>query len=359
MASSIDPTKPTAGTATTQSVRDNFSAAKTEIEALQSTDHAAVTLAGQDYLTLSTQQITANKIALDDLADGTDGELITWDAAGSPAAVGVGTSGQVLTSNGAGAAPTFQAAAGGGDTDHLAQFISGIVPSWTDANTIAWTAGKATVNGTKETYAGGNTGNLGQSDAGLSATGIWYHYLHSGGIELSQTVPVADTHTLFFQKTGDATRRLIGYHYVWDNGGTRQIGEFWVSGNNYQQDYHYYFQTPCRVSTSTSTTMLSTDCSAIVPDAVICNRIAMAIKLEGDNGEDLAGYAHSVSPGSNSRSSIAVRATYGRSSGAGYTFFGHTYLNIVDETAVYLGVGNNSGTINAALFDVMGTVINR
>ncbi|MGI9309102.1 MAG: hypothetical protein ACR2P6_07560, partial [Gammaproteobacteria bacterium] len=36
MASSIDPTKPEAGTATTQSVRDNFSAAKTEIEALQS-----------------------------------------------------------------------------------------------------------------------------------------------------------------------------------------------------------------------------------------------------------------------------------------------------------------------------------
>jgi hypothetical protein len=34
--SSIDPTKPTEGTATTQSVRDNFSAAKTEIENLQS-----------------------------------------------------------------------------------------------------------------------------------------------------------------------------------------------------------------------------------------------------------------------------------------------------------------------------------
>lgn len=43
-----------------------------------------------------------------DLADGTDGELITWDAAGAPATVAAGTSGQVLTSNGAGAAPTFQ-----------------------------------------------------------------------------------------------------------------------------------------------------------------------------------------------------------------------------------------------------------
>ncbi|MGB0507098.1 MAG: hypothetical protein ACPGGK_12960, partial [Pikeienuella sp.] len=48
-----------------------------------------------------------------DLADGTDGELITWDASGNPDTVAVGTSGHVLTSNGAGAAPTFQAAAGG------------------------------------------------------------------------------------------------------------------------------------------------------------------------------------------------------------------------------------------------------
>lgn len=47
-----------------------------------------------------------------DLASGTDGELITWDASGNPATVAVGSSGQVLTSNGAGAAPTFQASGG-------------------------------------------------------------------------------------------------------------------------------------------------------------------------------------------------------------------------------------------------------
>lgn len=45
------------------------------------------------------------------LASGTDGELITWDAAGNAATVAVGTATHVLTSNGAGAAPTFQAAA--------------------------------------------------------------------------------------------------------------------------------------------------------------------------------------------------------------------------------------------------------
>ena len=50
-----------------------------------------------------------------DLANGTDGELITWDAAGAPATVATGTATHVLTSNGAGAAPTFQAAAGAGN----------------------------------------------------------------------------------------------------------------------------------------------------------------------------------------------------------------------------------------------------
>ncbi|MBI2463247.1 MAG: hypothetical protein HYV65_03390, partial [Candidatus Spechtbacteria bacterium] len=50
------------------------------------------------------------------LANGTDGELITWDASGVATTVAAGTAAQVLTSNGAGAAPTFQAAAGGGTT---------------------------------------------------------------------------------------------------------------------------------------------------------------------------------------------------------------------------------------------------
>lgn len=48
------------------------------------------------------------------LANGTDGELITWSATGVAATVAVGTVGQVLTSGGAGVAPTFEDAPGGG-----------------------------------------------------------------------------------------------------------------------------------------------------------------------------------------------------------------------------------------------------
>ena len=57
--------------------------------------------------------IADNAVTLAKMASGTDGNLITYDASGNPAHVATGSSGQVLTSNGAGAAPTFQAAAGG------------------------------------------------------------------------------------------------------------------------------------------------------------------------------------------------------------------------------------------------------
>lgn len=47
-----------------------------------------------------------------DIADGTAGELLTWDAAGVAAVVATGAAAEVLTSNGAGAAPTFQMTGG-------------------------------------------------------------------------------------------------------------------------------------------------------------------------------------------------------------------------------------------------------
>jgi hypothetical protein len=48
-----------------------------------------------------------NAIGLAELAGGTDGNLITFDASGDPAFVATGSSGQVLTSAGAGSPPTF------------------------------------------------------------------------------------------------------------------------------------------------------------------------------------------------------------------------------------------------------------
>jgi hypothetical protein len=75
-------------------------------------------LADADYgdITVSSSgtvwTIDNDAVTLAKMAAGTAGNLITYDASGNPAAVATGTSGQVLTSNGAGAAPTFQSGGG-------------------------------------------------------------------------------------------------------------------------------------------------------------------------------------------------------------------------------------------------------
>lgn len=69
---------------------------------------------------VTTAKINDDAVTLAKMASGTAGNLITYDASGNPAVVTTGTSGQILTSNGAGVAPTFQdAAAGGGNTWEL------------------------------------------------------------------------------------------------------------------------------------------------------------------------------------------------------------------------------------------------
>ena len=60
------------------------------------------------------------------LKAGTDGELITWNASGDPAAVAVGTVGHVLTSGGTGVAPTFQVKEGV-TADHVKRVASGAI----------------------------------------------------------------------------------------------------------------------------------------------------------------------------------------------------------------------------------------
>ena len=92
------------------------------------------TMGGDLTGTASNAQIAANAVGLAEMAHGTDGELITYDAAGAPANVAVGTSGQVLTSGGAGVAPTFQTAASGGKVLQVIQTV------YKDATTVSSTS---------------------------------------------------------------------------------------------------------------------------------------------------------------------------------------------------------------------------
>ena len=57
--------------------------------------------------TIETADIQDNAITLAKLAGGTDGNIISYDASGDPVAIVTGDAGQVLTSAGTGAPPTF------------------------------------------------------------------------------------------------------------------------------------------------------------------------------------------------------------------------------------------------------------
>ena len=74
-------------------------------------------------------------ISLTELKAGTDGELITWDASGNPAAVAAGTSGHFLKSQGAGSVPVFAAASGG----KIGQVLSVTQPAALSTNATSWT----------------------------------------------------------------------------------------------------------------------------------------------------------------------------------------------------------------------------
>ena len=111
----------------------NYLSGRTSLTTVQTGDIA------DDAVTEAKMATQAN--SLTELKAGTDGELITWDASGNPAAVAVGTATHVLTSNGAGAAPTFQAA-GGAWT-----FISSVTAS--NSATVAFTSG---IDSTYEEY---------------------------------------------------------------------------------------------------------------------------------------------------------------------------------------------------------------
>jgi len=65
---------------------------------------------------ITTSAVTDDSVTLAKMAPGTDGNLITYDASGNPAAVATGSAGQILTSAGAGAPPTFATPAAGGIT---------------------------------------------------------------------------------------------------------------------------------------------------------------------------------------------------------------------------------------------------
>ncbi len=88
------------------------------------------------------------------MATGTDGEVPTFDSSGNPAFAAAGAAGTVFTGNGVGAAPSFQAAAGGLNNNFVFSY---------DTSTQAISVGS--------TYQGLNFSNNGELDGWTHSTG--------------------------------------------------------------------------------------------------------------------------------------------------------------------------------------------
>ena len=127
--------------------------------------------------------IADDAVTLAKMASGTAGNLITYDASGDPAAVSTGTANQVLTSNGAGAAPTFQDAGGGGGLQSVQVFTAS--GTWTKPAGI--TKVKVTVVAGGGGGGAGNVGNI--SGTGGGAGGAALEFIDVSGTS-SETVTV-------------------------------------------------------------------------------------------------------------------------------------------------------------------------
>ena len=161
---------------------------------------SAVTTAKINDAAVTTAKINDDAVTLAKMASGTAGNLIPYDASGDPAAVATGTSGQVLTSNGAGAKPTFQDLPESGITEVAAQATtSGVAWGFTG---IPSTAKRITVKGASFSTSGASAPIIQIGDGSYVTTG----YLGSG-----QTINTTATQTTGFCIAGSWASTIVAH----------------------------------------------------------------------------------------------------------------------------------------------------
>ena len=121
--------------------------------------------------TVDAGTLATDSVSLTEMASGTDGNIISYDASGNPVAIATGSDGQVLTSTGAGSPPAFEALPGGGLTEADQWRITSNLGLNNDA--LTW----VTANWERaDTYGAGKLGTgMTQSSGSFTfpSTGLW------------------------------------------------------------------------------------------------------------------------------------------------------------------------------------------
>jgi hypothetical protein len=264
----------------------------------------------------------------------------------------------------------------------------GILQYWTSSSggttVIGWSAGCAYVNGAMLTYAGG-TATMGQSDAGLSAAGVWHHYLYDNSgtptVEMSQTAPVWDSTYGYWRKGADATRRMIGFHFVFTNVGAdpdaneispftattagRRIEITWALPRNTASGTNTVNAGVCNLVTNgTATTMTSVSLSAVVPSNAVAAYLNTLV-TGTSAGDDIS---IGVSPTNLDSTWIASGTSLGASvqtvrnsfvNAGGGAFPGRVWVNIVESQTIYYCVAAAVGATPKGTIRCHGAAFNR
>ena len=218
------------------------------------------------------------------------------------------------------------------------------------------------VNGTELTW----VASIARASLALAASTLYYVYLYDSGagvaaVEESTTAPTWNSTYNYWQKTGDATRRCIGYIAVDSNG---NIIKFVNTVLHYESEITFlgdntsgsltYKQVISAGSAGTQTAM---DLSAHIPSHATQWRFAAKISFGASGNDATLGIDPSNGFGTSPYAAYTVRSQNG-ASGASNTFLGRSWMQIMTAQTAYYAITNNTGT-NTAYVEAWGARFRR